>query len=392
MLSVLTPLASFLITFMAIPAIIRVADQKGLYDLPDARKLHKHAIASLGGVGIFMGFIVSMLTTVTSQPEFQYFYAAATVIFFLGIKDDILVLSPLKKFLVQVAAAAILIHLGGIRIDSMHGLFGITVLPQAIGIFLSYSTMIVVMNAYNLIDGVDGLAGSLGLLTMTVFGSYFSYIGLMPYALLAFAMAGSLLAFLYFNFNPAKIFMGDCGSLLLGMVNAILVIKFIQVADNKAGLFTDGSSVALAISILMVPLVDTLRVFSIRIARGRSPFSPDRNHIHHLLLNRGMNHKQVTLTCLFLNAFFIFIAYSGRAFGSGMLLFFMATLTILFLSVLIYAKKRVKHLELVPEESFLHSVEPAVVIVPQTTPKVVSINTEKVVAMNADIDVAVSEN
>lgn len=372
---------SFLITLIAIPAIIRVAEQKKLYDLPDARKLHTRHIASLGGVGIFMGFTLSMLLTVSnkSNPEFQYFFAAATVIFFLGIKDDILILSALKKFLVQLAAVAILIHLGGIRIDSMHGLLGINELPLAASLVLSYATMIVVINAFNLIDGVDGLAGSLGLLTMAVFGAYFFYIGLTAYALLATAMAGTLVAFLYFNFNPAKIFMGDSGSLLLGLVNAILVIKFIQVADTNAGALPIGSSVALGVAILIVPLADTLRVFSIRICSGRSPFSPDRNHIHHLLLDRGLNHKQVTGTCLLLNVFFIFVAYTGRALGSASVLLFMAALSVLLLSLLVYVKKPVSRL--VPDNAFLHSAD-AVLMLPQTPPKIISINTEMAMSEN----------
>lgn len=374
---------SFLVTFVAIPAIIRVAEQKGLYDLPDARKLHTRAIASLGGVGIFLGFVLALLLTVShsTAPEFQYFFAAATVIFFLGIKDDILILSPLKKFLVQLAAAAILVHLGGIRIDSMHGLLGITALPEAASLLLSYSTIIVVMNAFNLIDGVDGLAGSLGLLTMTVFGAYFYYAGLPAYALLAVAMGGSLLAFMIFNYNPAKIFMGDSGSLLLGLVNAILVVKFIQVADGAAVALPVGSSVALGVAILMVPLADTLRVFSIRICQGRSPFSPDRNHIHHLLLAWGLNHKQVTATCLLLNAFFIGIAYSGRTLGAASVLLFMAAFFILFVSLVVYLKKPVKRL--VPGKAYLQSAEP-VLALPQSASKVVSINTEMAVAENGD--------
>jgi UDP-GlcNAc:undecaprenyl-phosphate/decaprenyl-phosphate GlcNAc-1-phosphate transferase len=379
--ALLTTSISFCITLIAIPAIIRVADQKGLYDVPDARKLHTRAIASLGGVGIFMGVLLSMLLTVSGQqhPEFQYFYAAGTIIFFLGIKDDILILSPFKKFLVQLAAAAILIHLGGLRIDSMHGLFGITALPQPASLALTYATMVVVINAFNLIDGVDGLAGSLGLMTMSIFGTYFAYIGLTAYALLAFAMAGSLLAFLYFNFNPAKIFMGDSGSLLLGMLNAILVIKFIQVADNPMDALPTGSSVALAIAVLMVPLADTLRVFSIRIFQGRSPFSPDRNHIHHLLLDRGMNHKQVTVTCLVLNLFFISVAYYGRALGSAAVILFMAALSVLFLSLLVYLKKPVKRM--VPSKPFLSGTD-TVLVVPQTPSKVVAMNTEMAVAEN----------
>ena len=170
---ILTGSFSFLITFLSIPVIIRVAEQKKLFDLPDARKLHTKPIASLGGVGIFGGFfIASLLTISTSQnPDFQYFFAAATVIFFLGLKDDIMILSPLKKFLGQVIAAAILIHLAHIRIDSMHGFFGIHELPKAFSLVLSYSTIIVIINAFNLIDGVDGLASTLGLLTTAIFGS-----------------------------------------------------------------------------------------------------------------------------------------------------------------------------------------------------------------------------
>ncbi|MDQ3846089.1 MAG: undecaprenyl/decaprenyl-phosphate alpha-N-acetylglucosaminyl 1-phosphate transferase, partial [Bacteroidota bacterium] len=292
----LTGSVSFAITFLAIPAIIRVAEERKLYDVPDARKLHTRPIASLGGIGIFGGFLLATLLSISSQfnPEFQYFFAAAIVVFFLGLKDDIIVLSPIKKFIGQVGAAAILIHLGGIRINGMHGLFGLDELPEVVSLALSYITIIVVINAFNLIDGVDGLAGTLGLLTMSVFGSYLFMNNMTAYAVLAFAMVGSLLAFLIFNYNPAKIFMGDCGSLLLGLVNAILVIKFIKVADAPSVIYPIQSAVAVAFSILMVPLTDTLRVFSIRIFHGRSPFTPDRNHIHHLLLDRGLSHKYVT--------------------------------------------------------------------------------------------------
>ena len=383
MLSVLlTGLLSFLVTLIAIPAIIRVAEQKGLYDLPDARKLHTRAIASLGGVGIFIGFALALLLSVPfgTAPEFQYFLAAATLIFFLGIKDDILILSPSKKFLVQLAAAAILIHPGGVRIDSMHGLLGIINLPEAVSLLLSYSTVIVVINAFNLIDGVDGLAGSLGLLTMAVFGAYFFYIGLPAYALLAVSMGCSLVAFLLFNFNPAKIFMGDSGSLLLGLVNAILVIKFIKMMAggiSAAEALPVGSSVALGVAILMVPLADTLRVFSIRIFHGRSPFSPDRNHIHHLLLARGFNHKQVTGICLLLNASFIGIAYSGRMLGAAPVLLFMAAFFILFISMVMYLKKPAKRRA--AGKPFLQSAEP-VLRLPQTSPKIVSLAKERAVA------------
>ncbi|MDQ3842871.1 MAG: undecaprenyl/decaprenyl-phosphate alpha-N-acetylglucosaminyl 1-phosphate transferase [Bacteroidota bacterium] len=366
----LTGSVSFAITFFAIPAIIRVAEERKLYDVPDARKLHTRPIASLGGIGIFGGFLLATLLSISSllNPEFQYFFAAAVVVFFLGLKDDIVVLSPIKKFIGQVGAAAILIHLGGIRINGMHGLFGLDELPEVVSLALSYITIIVVINAFNLIDGVDGLAGTLGLLTMSVFGSYFFMNNMTAYAILAFAMAGSLLAFLIFNYNPAKIFMGDCGSLLLGLVNAILVIKFIKVADAPFIIYPIQSAVAVAFSILMVPLTDTLRVFSIRIFHGRSPFTPDRNHVHHLLLDRGLSHKYVTFSCLIINIIFITIAYFCRGIGTTQLLCSIVVASYTLLGALIYLRKPPKPIM----GTLRQTVQPTVT----PSPKVVSINAE----------------
>jgi len=333
---------SFFITFLAIPAVIRVADEKGLFDKPDSRKLHTKPIASLGGVGIFIGFILSMLLFIPTSlhQEFQYILAASFLIFFLGIKDDILILSASKKLLGQLAAAAIVIHLADIRIDSMHGFLNIYELPDYVSYPISYITIVVIINAFNLIDGVDGLAGSLGILTTAVFGTYFIMAGLPAYAMFSFALTGALSAFLAYNYHPAKIFMGDSGSLLLGLINAVLVIKFITVADSTAGSFPITSSVAIGFSILMIPLLDTLRVFSVRIAKGRSPFSPDRNHIHHLLLDRGLNHSQVTHVCLVMNICFIALAYFGRSIGSTILLTSMVATSYALIGVLKYLKKR----------------------------------------------------
>lgn len=377
MLSVLlTGFVSFVITFLAIPAIIRVAEQKKLFDLPDARKLHNRPVASLGGIGIFLGLFISTLLSVSNKenPEFQYFVASAIVIFFLGLKDDILIISASKKFLGQLAATAILVHLGGVRIDSMHGFLGVYELPMVISILLSYTTVIVIINAFNLIDGVDGLAGCLGVLTTCVFGIYFFMADMPAYALLSFSLAASLAAFLIFNYQPAKIFMGDSGSLLLGLINAILVIKFITVADSKAGHFPLTASVAVGFSILIVPLLDTLRVFSIRIFKGRSPFAPDRNHIHHLLLDRGLNHSYVALSCAGLNLAFMAMAYFGRSLGSTVVLSSMIAVWFSLVGALIYYWKPSR--KLVVATAFASQSEPSI---PSGT-KVVSINTETAAA------------
>ena len=374
----LTGAIAFLITFLAIPIIIRVANERKLFDVPDARKLHSKPIASLGGIGIFGGFMLAVLLSIPLylNPEFQYYFAATVVIFFLGFKDDIIILSPIKKFIGQVAAAAILIHLADVRITTMHGLFGINELPVAFSIALTYITIIVVINAFNLIDGVDGLAGTLGLLTMSIFGSYFFVANMPAYALLSFALAGSLLAFLIFNYNPAKIFMGDSGSLLLGLVNSILVIKFIAVADSNTGVYPIESSVAIGFSILMVPLADTLRVFSLRIFKGRSPFSPDRNHIHHLLLDRGLNHRYVTICCLLLNIFFITLAYFTRSLGPTYIFCTLVCVALSLLGMLLYYKKPLSKMVIPAAYQRQRDAEPYL------KSKVVSINSEVAVAEN----------
>jgi UDP-GlcNAc:undecaprenyl-phosphate/decaprenyl-phosphate GlcNAc-1-phosphate transferase len=374
---ILTGSVAFFITFLAIPAIMKVAQEKKLFDLPDSRKLHTSPIASLGGIGIFLGFFLSCLLTISGKQnsELQYFFASALVIVFLGLKDDILIISALKKFLGQLAAAAILIHLADIRINSMHGIFGLGTLPEPVSYLVSYITIIVIVNAYNLIDGVDGLAGSLGVVTTSLFGIYFFMAEMPAYSLIAFGMAGSLLAFLVFNFNPAKIFMGDSGSLLLGLVNAILVIKFITVADAPGAIVPIESVVAVGFSILVVPLLDTLRVFSIRIANGRSPFVPDRNHIHHLLLDRGMSHRTVTVTCVSLNVSFIVMSYFGRGLGSTWLLLMMLSASLAFVGVLMLLKKPSSTLVITSTFQHLNS-EPVI----QPATKVVPIKNEAAVA------------
>jgi UDP-GlcNAc:undecaprenyl-phosphate GlcNAc-1-phosphate transferase len=338
----LTVSVSFIITFLGIPVVIQIAEKKKLYDIPDERKLHTRLIASLGGIAIFGGFIVAALLSIQGQHnyEFQYFFAAAIVIFFLGLKDDLMILSATKKFIGQIIAASILIHLGGIRLDSMYGLFGFEQVSEGFGLALSYLTIIVVINSFNLIDGVDGLAASLGILSMLIFGSYFFAVNMPAYALLSFSMAGSLIAFMIFNNHPAKIFMGDSGSLMIGLVNAILVIKFINVAHDPSVAIPITSSVAIGFAVLIVPLLDTLRVFSVRIINGKSPFTPDRNHVHHLLLERGMGHAAVTFTCVSINIGFIMLAWFGRSLGTTLLLSIMLVLAFSGLGILYYYRRR----------------------------------------------------
>ncbi len=337
-------LSAFLITLIVIPAIITVAKVKKLYDEPDDnRKLHKEPIPSLGGLGMFIGFIFSILLTINfsdEAPEFQYYIAAFLLIFFLGIKDDIIIISPVKKFAGQLIAAAILVYKAKLVITNMDGLLGLYHINTLCSYLLTVFALVVIINAFNLIDGVDGLAGSLGLISSLVFGVFFLINKNIPYAVLAFTFAGSLIAFLIYNFHPARIFMGDTGSLMIGLVNSILVIKFIETGSSYS-FYPVNASPAIGFGILLVPLMDTLRVFSIRIMNGRSPFKPDRNHIHHVLLNHGLNHKGVTLTCIITTIIITGLTFFFQNIGIGYLIIGQVAL---FFSLIYYLKlKRSKY-------------------------------------------------
>jgi UDP-N-acetylmuramyl pentapeptide phosphotransferase/UDP-N-acetylglucosamine-1-phosphate transferase len=254
----------------------------------------------------------------------------------------------------------------------MHGLFGFETLPEGFALALSYLTIIVVINSFNLIDGIDGLAASLGTLTMLIFGTYFYMIDYQAYALLAYSLAGSLVAFLIFNHHPARIFMGDSGSLMIGLINSILVIKFINVASDASVVVPIQSAAAVGISILIIPLLDTLRVFGIRILNGRSPFTPDRNHIHHMLLSKGLGHAAVTLVCVAANIAFVVMAYAGRSLGSTLLLVILTALAFSGIGFLYYTTPRRKSVLVASRHGELKEVK--------TTSKVVTLTQEAATA------------
>ncbi len=345
---IISAFIAFIITFFSIPVIIQVAKTKKLFDEPDERKVHKAVIPTLGGLGIFGGFIVAMLLCV---PEFaadlnklKYFAAAAIVIFFLGLKDDILVLSATKKLIGQIIAAVIIMRFGNIYLNNMFGFLGLNEIPHIASIFLTLFAVIVITNAFNLIDGVDGLAGSLGLTTTIVFSIYFYFANELTYAVMAIALSGAIAGFLIYNFSPAKIFMGDTGSLLLGLINSILVIKFINVAGTTGNNYSLHASPAIGFAILMVPLFDTLRVFGLRILNRKSPFSPDRIHIHHFLLDLGFSHKKITFTCMATTLGFVGIAYLLRDLNTTLLLGVLIGLAFSFTGLVYLFRQKKKQL------------------------------------------------
>ena len=291
---------SYLTTFFLLPLVIKLAHQNKLYDLPDERKTHNYPISSLGGIAIFSGLILSMLLVSdfsNYSSELQYFIASFFIIFTLGVIDDLFILKAWKKVLGQIVVALMLTLKGGLLVTSFHGFLGINTLTHIESIYISFFIILLLINAFNLIDGVDGLASSIGLVASLLFGTFFLINNVLPYAVLGFAISGSLLAFLVYNFPPAKIFMGDSGSTLLGLICSILAIKFVESPAIQKS-FSDYTTPTIAFGFLLIPLLDVLRVFTLRILKKKSPLAPDRSHLHHLLQNKGLTHTEVTITLL----------------------------------------------------------------------------------------------
>lgn len=317
----LASLISFIMVFMSIPTILRVAHQKNLFDEPNQRTVHRVRIPTLGGLAIFIGFLFtySLFVDWFEFPKIPFLIPALLIVFGIGIKDDILVTAPMVKLAGQLIAAIIIVGLGDLRITDFHGFFGLQPDPLW-SVLFTIVGIVFIVNGFNLIDGIDGLAAITGIISILSFSIWFYINGYFHIPVLASALVGGLLAFGYYNIfsKRQKIFMGDTGSLLLGFILAVVAIKFSEFnrPDNQADLiYTMNSAPAVALAILIVPIVDTLRVFFLRISRGDSPFTADKNHIHHRMLTLGFTHLQISLIIGGVNIAFVILAFVLRNLG-----------------------------------------------------------------------------
>ena len=308
-------LIGLILVYISIPVIVRISKEKHLYDEPDERRLHKIVVPNLGGVAIFIGVSIATLLSLHQFEfiEFRYIQASLIILFFIGIKDDILIISARKKFIAQILCALILIIPGGIRFTNLHGILGLYEIHYLFSVLITLLAIVSIINATNLVDGIDGLAASIGIFSSIIFGIKFLITSNDDYAILCSAIIGSLLAFLWFNVygTTNKIFLGDTGSLILGLLIAVLVIQY-----NEFALTTTPQEISFSpifsLAILATPLADMIRVFTIRILNGKSPFAPDMNHIHHRLLKLGFSHFNSTLIIVLTNGFIITLAFAFR--------------------------------------------------------------------------------
>jgi UDP-N-acetylmuramyl pentapeptide phosphotransferase/UDP-N-acetylglucosamine-1-phosphate transferase len=266
----------------------------------------------MGGIAIFCGFFISLLIWVefSEWKEIKFILVSLFVIFFIGVRDDIVPLRPSLKLVGQVLAAIILISLFDLRLKSLYGLFGIYELPIIASYLLTLFTIIIITNSFNLIDGLDGLAGSVAIVALLSFGIWYFLVNDQVFAILSFAMLGAILAFLIFNWEPSEVFMGDTGALVIGMMLAILAIHFIDVNYNlyQDAEYRFNASVTTASCFIIIPLVDTLRIIILRLKKRQSPFTPDKSHIHHAIMRLGMSHSQTTLILVSIQITYIALA------------------------------------------------------------------------------------
>ena len=302
-------ITAFLITYVAIPKVIFFAEKLRLLDEAGIRASHKGSVPIFGGIAIFTGIIFSLLFWADIE-NIQYLLVSILIIFFVGVIDDLLVLSPFKKIVGQIIATLIIIFFHDMQIDSMHGVLGISeTLSPWVSIPFTIFVVIVITNGFNLIDGVDGLAGGIGVISSFSFGVIALLMGQSDMAIVAFTLMGALLAFLKYNLNPAKIFMGDTGSLVVGLILSILAINIIRYGLVAETIKLPNKGPLLAIAILAIPLFDSLRVFVVRVFKRKHPLSPGREHIHHALLDLGFGHKKTSFILYFSAIFIIVFSY-----------------------------------------------------------------------------------
>lgn len=330
----LAVIISFFVTVLLIPVAIGVLRSINLMDTPERRKVHLQNTPSMGGIAIFLGVATAGIFCIPFQELAinKFILLGILLSFLLGLRDDVSSLQARQKLIIQSLAAFVVVVYGGVRIDSFFGIFGVEALPLFISAPLTVFIIVGLSNAYNLIDGIDGLAGSISLMASLFFGFWFYHTGNTFFMILNMALVSSLAAFLLFNWNPSRIFMGDTGSILLGFLLATSAIVFVN--ENAAyigsAFFHFEAFVAVVISVLIVPIYDTVRVFSMRIIEGKSPFVPDKKHIHHILLKQGFSHGRATLTLVAFNLFLVALVISIQGLGNFLLIIATAFFSISF--------------------------------------------------------------
>jgi len=331
-----------------LPRVVKVATHRKITDKPGKHKIHKKEIPALGGVAIFGGFTFGFLLAVNGfLPGSMYFTAALLILFFIGLKDDLIAVAPLNKIVAQVLAGLILCIMANLRFTTFHGFLGISEIPVWLSYLVTIFLIVIIINSFNLIDGIDGLASSIGIITCIAFGIWFWLSDDTGYAIMSAALAGSLIVFLKFNFSEGKnkIFMGDSGSLVVGLILTVMAIRFNEINAGPSAYHKLYSSPSVSIAIMIVPLYDSFRVIIIRLIRRQSPMKADNRHIHHLMLRAGFSHKRATLYISLANIFLIAAGFILDPIGilwGGLVLLILCTMLTVPIYLIVALKEKWK--------------------------------------------------
>lgn len=295
----LATLTSFSVGFLLTPIVISVLRKAKIGDTPGGRKIHKKFTPSMGGIAFMLATYVALAIWGWQYPlpDIRYLLGAIALMFFVGFRDDMVELNPKHKILGQLISVVLVVVVSDIRIKEFHGFLGIEELPLVVSYVFSSFVLLALTNAFNLVDGLDGLAGTIAIISLSLLSAWFYVQGLESYALLSFTLLGGILSFMVFNWHPAKIFMGDTGSLALGFSIGSLILAFMEYnsALPAGALLKIEPSFTMGIVLLIYPLYDMARVFTRRISKGKHPMSADKSHVHHFLLRSGLKHNQVAL-------------------------------------------------------------------------------------------------
>lgn len=341
---------AFSATWYFIPKVLWVSKEKNLMKTVNERSSHTLKTPNFGGVAFFivLVFIISMLQSVKATFTGNHLIVAATLLFMVGLKDDLVISTARVKLFGQLSAAFFLVFSPELQITSLHGFLGIYEIPDFAGYFLSAFVVLAVINAFNLIDGIDGLASMAGIVMSSALGFAFYSSGNSYFVLISICVVGILSAYLRFNFSRGKnkIFMGDSGSLIIGLVIACLTLKILALPfDSHVSYLNKGRLVYLA-AVLFLPLFDTARVMILRILLGRSPFEADRNHIHHILLDLGLSHFKASFSLAILNVLVIFsFIILSKYLAQNWLIIMMLFIAVLIVAVFGWLRKKANHVQ-----------------------------------------------
>lgn len=299
-------LLSFLVSALVYPVVLRIARKYGFMDNPNARKLQRVPVPVMGGVAVFLGIVASILAWNIQLNETMLWVGLVgmTIMLVLGAIDDATDIPPSLRFIVEMLVVYWMILVSGVEIDSFHGLWGIDYVDVVISLPLSIIAGVGIINAINLIDGVDGYSSGFCIIACIIFATLFYYAGDEMLGGLAVMCVGALVPFFMHNVfgDKSKMFIGDSGTLMMGTVLTIMVFSALSAGGECSKLETEGIGIVpLTLAIMSVPVFDTLRVMGVRILRGKSPFKPDKTHLHHLFIEIGFSHLGTSFCILLIN-------------------------------------------------------------------------------------------